>query len=72
MLKRDVNLERLLDVNEAAAALGKRVKTIRQMVWRRELEYLKIGRSIRFRPSTIAALVDQAVIPPRNARSSAR
>jgi excisionase family DNA binding protein len=54
---------KLLTVDEVAAVTGWKPATIRQKVWRRELEYLKIGRSIRFRAETISKLIEAAVIP---------
>jgi hypothetical protein len=58
-------LETLLTIDQVAAAVGKRPKTVRNMCWRRQIEYLKINRNIRFRPSVIAELLEQCVVPVR-------
>jgi len=54
---------RLLTVEEFAAATGWKPSTVRQKVWRREIEYLKMGRSIRFKPETVDKLIEAATIP---------
>jgi hypothetical protein len=33
-------------------------------VWRREIEYIKIGRSIRFKPATADKLIEAGTVPP--------
>jgi len=52
-----------LKVNEFADAVGWKPATVRQKVWRREIEYMKIGRSIRFRPETVEKILEQATVP---------
>jgi hypothetical protein len=37
-------------VEQFAEAVGWKPSTVRQKVWRREIEFARIGRSIRFRP----------------------
>jgi hypothetical protein len=47
-----VNSERLqglLNVNQFAQALGWSPATVRMKVWKREVEFVRMGRSIRFR-----------------------
>jgi len=62
----------LLTVQEAAAQLGLKPKTLRQWIWRREIEYLKLGAgsksSVRIRPETIAKILEQSVIPALESR----
>jgi excisionase family DNA binding protein len=53
----------LLTVREVACATGWKESTIRQKVWLREIEYIKLGRSIRFRPETIESLIQQGTVP---------
>lgn len=36
---------------------------MRQKVWLREIEYVKLGRSIRFRAESIQELIEQNTIP---------
>ena len=59
----------LLTVEEFAAATGWKPSTVRQKVWRREIEYLKMGRSIRFKPETVDKLIECATIPALECRS---
>ena len=56
-------LEVLLNVDEVAHLTGWRPATIRQKVWRRELPYVKLGRSVRFKESEIKALIDIESFP---------
>jgi hypothetical protein len=57
--------EDLWDTFQVARALGLRPKTIRQYCWMRKIPFLKIGRSVRFVPSTIRKILDEASIPAR-------
>jgi excisionase family DNA binding protein len=52
----------LMTVEQFAEAVGLRPATVRQKVWRRELEYVKIGRSIRFRPETAEKLIEAGTV----------
>ncbi len=54
---------RLLTVDELAERTGWKTKTIRQKVWRRELEFVKLGRSIRFREEAINRLIERSIVP---------
>jgi excisionase family DNA binding protein len=58
-----VTHRRPLNVKELAEATGWKESTVRQKVWRREIEYLKIGRCVRFRPETVERLLDEATVP---------
>jgi hypothetical protein len=60
--------EPLWDTQQVAVAMGKQEKTVRQMVWRRQIPFLKINRSIRFRPSVIRSLLEAAEVPVRETR----
>lgn len=53
----------LLTVEQFAEAVGLKAATIRQKVWRREVEYVRIGRAIRFKPETADKLIEQGTIP---------
>jgi len=61
-------LESLLTVDDVARLTGWAPGTIRGKVFRHELEYLKLGRSVRFRAETIAKLLESAVVPARENR----
>ncbi|WP_424170584.1 helix-turn-helix domain-containing protein [Terracidiphilus sp.] len=56
-------MNRLLTVDEVARMTGWRPATIRQKVWRRELPYLKLGRSVRFKEAEILKIIDASSIP---------
>ena len=54
----------LLTVEEFADALGLKPKTVRQKVWRREIEFVRVGRSIRFKPESVLRLIEHGTVPP--------
>jgi excisionase family DNA binding protein len=56
-------MTRLLTVDEVARLTGWRPATIRQKVWRRELPYVKLGRSVRFKEAEINRLIEGSEIP---------
>jgi excisionase family DNA binding protein len=39
----------LLTVEQFADAVGLKPATVRQKIWRREIEFVRIGRAIRFK-----------------------
>lgn len=51
---------RLLDVRAAARYLGTTDKTLYQKVWRREIAFIKIGRSVRFDIRDLETLIEQS------------
>ena len=55
--------QKLLNVQEFAAAVGWKPSTVRQKVWRREIEYVKIGRSVRFKSETAEKLIERGTVP---------
>jgi excisionase family DNA binding protein len=59
---------KLLTVDEAAGELALKPKTLRQKIWRREIEYLKIGGAIRIRADVIAQIIEQSTVPALEAR----
>jgi excisionase family DNA binding protein len=54
----------LMTVEQFAEAVGLRPATVRQKVWRREIEFVRIGRAIRFKPETAEKLIEEGTIPP--------
>jgi hypothetical protein len=48
--------EGLLNVEQFADALGWSAATVRMKVWKREVEFVRMGRSIRFRPKPCTGL----------------
>lgn len=61
-------LRGLLTVHDVSELTGWKESTIRQKVWLREIEYVKLGRSIRFRPEVIENLIERNTIPARSGR----
>jgi excisionase family DNA binding protein len=53
----------LLDVEGIANVLGCAEATIRMKVWKREIEFVRIGRSIRFRPEMVERLIEENTVP---------
>jgi excisionase family DNA binding protein len=53
----------LLTVEQFAEQMGWKPATVRQKVWRREIEYVKIGRSVRFKPETAQKLIERSTVP---------
>ncbi len=60
-------MTRLLTVEQVSQMTGWRPATIRQKVWRRELPFVKLGRSVRFKEAEIARIIEDATIPARPA-----
>ena len=53
----------LLSVEEFAVAVGWKPSTVRQKIWKREIEFVRMGRSIRFRPELVEKLIEQGTVP---------
>ena len=60
--------KRLLTVDQFSDATGLKPKTVRQKIWRRELEYIKIGRNVRLRADLVNELIEQGTVPALEAR----
>jgi excisionase family DNA binding protein len=56
-------LTKLLTVEQMAEATGWKESTVRQKVWLRQLSYVKLGRSIRFKQEVLDKLIDDATVP---------
>jgi len=56
---------RLLTVREAATYLGTTPKTLYSMVWRKQIAFVKIGRSVRFDIRDLEAIIEQSKVKPR-------
>ena len=50
---------KLLDTDEAAAALGIGRRTLQERVAAREIGCVKIGRAVRFHPDDLAAFIER-------------
>jgi excisionase family DNA binding protein len=53
---------RLLNIKEAARFLGTTDKTLYTKIWRREIPFIKIGRSVRFDVKDLEALIERSRI----------
>jgi excisionase family DNA binding protein len=53
----------LLSVEEFAAAVGWKPSTVRQKIWKREIEFVRMGRNIRFRPELVEKLIERGTVP---------
>lgn len=53
----------LMTVEQFAEAVGLRPATVRQKIWRRELEFVRIGRAIRFKPETVQKIIERGTVP---------
>ena len=56
-------MTRLLTVDQVAGVTGWKPATIRQKVWRREIAYIKLGRSVRFKEEVITRLIEGSSVP---------
>ena len=56
---------RLLTLQEAADWLGLKVPTLRDWVWKRRIEFVRLGRAIRIREETIQEMIDRGTVPAR-------
>lgn len=57
------SLRKLLTVEEFAEATGMKPKTVLQRVWLRQVEFVRIGRSIRFKQETAEKLIQSGTVP---------
>jgi excisionase family DNA binding protein len=55
--------KRLMTVEEFAAEVGWKPATVRNKVWRREIEFVRMGRSIRFKRETAEKLIETNTVP---------
>jgi excisionase family DNA binding protein len=51
---------RLLNIKEAARFLGTTDKTLSTKIWRREIPFIKLGRSVRFDVRDLEALIERS------------
>jgi excisionase family DNA binding protein len=53
---------RLLNVREAARYLGTTPRTLYTMAWKREIVFVKIGRSLRFDLTDLELMIENAKV----------
>jgi excisionase family DNA binding protein len=56
---------RLLDIPQSAERLGIKPKTLRFWIWAGQIEYVKVGRAVRLRESTINQIIERGTVPAR-------
>jgi excisionase family DNA binding protein len=56
--------EHLMTSDEVAARLRQTTRFVRRLVAERRIEYVKVGRSVRFRPSAVAAYIERNRVVP--------
>jgi len=56
------NNKKLLDMNEASAVLGIKKSTLYQLVMRKAITHVKLGRLTRFRPEDIQAYINKNLV----------
>jgi excisionase family DNA binding protein len=61
---------RLLTVRQAAEYLGTTPSTLYSKIWRREVPFIKWGRSVRFDLVDLNELIEQSKVKPRDLSAS--
>jgi len=64
--RRDREEVRLLDVRQAAKFLGTTEKALYSRVWKREIVFVKIGRSIRFDIHDLEQMIKDGKVTPQD------
>ena len=54
---------RMLKIEEAAQRMGLSPATMRAWVWRRKIEYTRLGRAVRISESVVDALLERGTVP---------
>ena len=54
---------RLLTVDEYASVMGLKPQTVRQRIWRRELEHVHVGRNVRIRAELVDEQIERGTVP---------
>ena len=61
---------RLMNVQQAARYLGTTPATLYTKIWRREISFVKLGRSVRFDINDLNKLIDQSKVKPEEPASN--
>jgi len=57
---------RLLTVDQAAEYLGTTASSLYTKIWRREIPFVKWGRSVRFDVSDLDEMIERSKVKPRD------
>ena len=63
---------RLLDVSQVAQLLGVDVSMVRRLVHERRVNFVKVGRLVRFKEADLLAFIDAGTIPAQPTRRAGR
>lgn len=55
----------LITLEQAAERLGMKLSTMRFWVWTRRIDFVRVGRSIRVKESTVDALIKDGTVEAR-------
>jgi excisionase family DNA binding protein len=55
---------RLMNIRDAARYLGTTPATLYTKIWRREIPFVKFGRSVRFDVKDLDALIEESKVKP--------
>jgi excisionase family DNA binding protein len=58
------NVVRLMNIRDAARYLGTTPATLYTKIWRREIPFVKLGRSVRFDLKDLDALIEGSKVKP--------
>jgi len=58
--------EKILNIKEAAEKLGVKVNTLYSWVNFRKIEYVKVGRLVKFKQSSIEKFINDHCVPIRD------
>ncbi len=61
-------MRRLVAIPVAAAQLGLKPATVRDWIYQRKIDYVKVGRAVRISEDTIRALIERGTIPAKRDR----
>jgi excisionase family DNA binding protein len=53
----------MLTIGEAAQTLGVRPATIRSWIWKRQIEYVKVSRSVRIPATVVQRIIKNGTRP---------
>ena len=56
-------MSRMLTPPQAAEALGVSIHTVRFWIYRRKIDFVKIGRSVRVSEATVQKIIDRGTMP---------